>query len=120
MFTLIIQLASIYATENHPDNRPWREQEDCNQQVKDMVHFLLWTLNNGGLLWCLLPHYHHISVILLLSHWSRGRGCKIGLRRSCRIYRAVEQGDNKAVVVAVQKHIQDYKLEQEQEVELYV
>ena len=34
--------------------------------------------------------------------------------------RVVEQGDNKAVVVAVEEHIQDYKLEQEQEVELYV
>ena len=32
--------------------------------------------------------------------------------------RAVKQGDN--MLVAVEEHVQDYKLEQKQEVELYV
>jgi len=62
----MFQLASINQTEDDPDKYPWREQEDCDQQVKDMVHSLLWPLNNGGLLGCTSLHYNDISVALLL------------------------------------------------------
>ena len=63
-------LASINATEDHPDKHPWREQEERDQQVKDVIHFLFRLLNDSGLLsGCSISHYDDISVGGLLSSW---------------------------------------------------
>ena len=58
-------LTSIYATEDHPDKHPRREQEECDQQVKDVVHFLFRLLNDSGLLGSWLLYHDDVSVLLL-------------------------------------------------------
>ena len=60
-------LRSINATEEYPDKHPWREQEKCDQQVKDVVHFLFRLLDDGGLLGWRLLYYNNIIGLLLLG-----------------------------------------------------